>query len=76
MADTARVTTALGQIKGLAGDGLLTFRGIPYASARRFELAEPVAPWTDVLDATQHGPIAPQAPSRLRVAMGDPSPRG
>jgi para-nitrobenzyl esterase len=75
MVDTERVTTALGQIEGLAGDGLLTFRGIPYASAPRFGLAEPVAPWTGVLDATQYGPIAPQAPSRLRVAMGDPSPR-
>ncbi len=75
MVDTALATTALGRIKGLVSDGLLTFRGIPYASAKRFGLPEAAEPWESVLDGTQHGPIAPQAPSRLRVAMGDPSPR-
>ena len=54
---------------------VLAFRGMRYAEApvdeRRFAPPEPVAHWSDVRDATLPGPLAPQAPSRLRGAMGD-----
>lgn len=54
---------------------VLAFRAIPYAEApvgeRRFAPPEPVVPWRDLRDATRSRPIAPQAPSRLRGAMGD-----
>ncbi len=67
--------TALGDLRGLWRNGVATFRGVPFAEAplgqRRFAPAEPVRPWRGLRDATQHGAIAPQLPSRLSVAMGD-----
>ena len=67
--------TALGDICGVRRDGVTTFRGVPYAEPpvgeRRFAAAEPVHPWKGLREATEHGAIAPQLPSRLRVAMGD-----
>lgn len=75
MTDAPIAHTALGGVRGAWRDGIASFRGVPYAAAptgpRRFAAAEPVAAWGDMRDATQHGPIAPQAPSRLRAAMGD-----
>ena len=68
-----------GQRQAVPVDGkagvVLAFRAIPYAEApvgdRRFAAPEPVAGWADLRDATRAGPIAPQAPSRLRAVMGD-----
>jgi para-nitrobenzyl esterase len=71
----ARACTALGDLAGLAGDGVLKFRGVPYAlppvGARRFAPPAPPEPWDGVRDATRHGPIRPQPSSRLRMAMGE-----
>jgi para-nitrobenzyl esterase len=68
-------STGLGDLKGAAGDGIAIFRGVPYAAPpideRRFLPPEPAPHWQGLRDATMHGPIAPQAPSRLRLAMGD-----
>src|SRR3569833_2069562 len=73
--DIALASTALGQARGVAHDGLVRFRGIPFAEAPvgQRRLAPPVArgPWREVLDATRHGPVAPQGPSRLVAVMGD-----
>lgn len=67
--------TTLGGLRGVWRDGISAFRGVPYASPpigeRRFAVAQPAQPWTGLRDASHHGPIAPQVPSRLRVAMGD-----
>jgi para-nitrobenzyl esterase len=67
--------TAFGDLRGLWQNGIATFRGVPFAEPpvgeRRFAAAEPAQPWRGLRDATQHGPIAPQLPSRLSVAMGD-----
>ena len=61
--------TALGDVRGLPGDGVIRFRGLPYARAPRFGRPEPV---TSVpAEALTHAPIPPQPPSRLRAAMGD-----
>ena len=68
-------TTALGTLQGLTDQGVATFRAVPYAQppvgALRFAEPAPVAPWPGTRDATRHGPIAPQTPSRLAPAMGD-----
>ena len=60
--------TAGGDLRGWL-DG-----GVPYAAApleeRRFVAPQPPATWLGLRDATTHGPIAPQAPSRLAAAMG------
>lgn len=63
------VTTGLGNLRGVAA--VRVFRGVPYATARRFGPPAPVAAWSGLRDATRHGPIPPQAASRLRAAMGD-----
>lgn len=61
--------TDLGDVRGLAGDGVIRFRGLPYATAPRFGRPEPVASMPAA--ALAHAPIPPQPPSRLRAAMGD-----
>ena len=67
--------TALGDVHGVAHYGLVQFRGVPYAvppvGERRFRPPQPIGAWQGELDATAHGPIEPQGPSRLRVAVGD-----
>ena len=73
--DAPVASTALGDLRGAWRDGVASFRAVPYAASPigelRFAAAEPVGTWRGLRDATQHGPIAPQVPSRLRVAMGD-----
>ena len=75
MADEPVAHTALGDLRGVFTDGVAAFRGVPYAAPPvrelRFAPAAPVQAWNGERDATRHGPIAPQLPSRLRVAMGD-----
>lgn len=51
-------------------DGVTAALGIRYATLRLGEAPEPVAPWTGVLDATEHGPICPQIPGVLEAGMG------
>jgi len=70
---TAR--TAFGILRGGVEDGICVFRGVPYAAPpvgeRRFAPPQPPQAWTGERDATAHGPVPPQPPSRLRAAMGD-----
>jgi para-nitrobenzyl esterase len=64
-----------GTLAGLREQGVAVFRAVPYAlpptGPRRFAPPAPLPPWPGLRDATAHGPIAPQAPSRLAPAMGD-----
>ena len=73
------ILTANGPVRGKAtpeGDVLL-FRGIPYAAptggANRWAPPRPAPPWTDELDATRFGPVAPQNPSALETTLGSSS---
>jgi para-nitrobenzyl esterase len=53
------VDTLYGRIRGAKGDGLATFKGIPYSGpvsgANRFKAAPPLQSWTGVRDALQLG---------------------
>ena len=51
--------TAQGKIRGFEDDGILTFRGVPYAQAKRFHAPEPVPAHEGVLDATSYGAVCP-----------------
>ena len=63
-------STTAGKVQGLEKDGVLQFRGIRFATARRFQPPQPVEPWHDVYDATAFGPILPQNPSGLESMLG------
>ena len=63
-------STTAGKVQGLEKDGVLQFRGIRFATARRFQAPQPVEPWHDVYDATSFGPILPQNPSGLESMLG------
>jgi len=64
-----------GTLRGTTEDGVAVFRAVPYAAppigALRFQRPQTAPAWQGERDATAHGPIAPQPPSRLRAAMGD-----
>lgn len=65
------VGTDAGQVRGVAGDGVREFRGVPYASPPtgdlRWRAPQPVAHWSGVRDASTYSPVCPQQP---------PSPNG
>ena len=63
-------STTAGKIQGLERDGVLQFRGIRFATAKRFQAPQPVEPWHDVVDTTAFGPILPQNPSGLESMLG------
>jgi para-nitrobenzyl esterase len=59
------VTTQYGGVSGIkTSNGILTFKGIPYAAppvaANRFQPPKPPMPWTGVKDATKYGATPPQ----------------
>lgn len=59
------VTTTSGKVEGFIRNGVLEFRGIPYAAPvsgdARWSLPRPAAPWTGVLPAMHFGGACPQA---------------
>ena len=70
----ATVTTDKGEICGSEEDGLLVFRGIPYAAAPTGELRwqppQPRPSWDGVLETTRFGNQAPQNASALDGMLG------
>ncbi|MFR3820965.1 MULTISPECIES: carboxylesterase/lipase family protein [Hungatella] len=52
--------TKKGKIRGILSESTFIFKGIPYASARRFHKAEELPPWEGIKDALYYGYTAPQ----------------
>ena len=61
---SAIVSTRYGRLEGDEQDGLLVFKGVPFAAApvdsRRWLPPEKREPWTGVRDARRFGAVAPQ----------------
>lgn len=72
-----RVEIASGRIEGSHEEGVLVFRGIPYArppqGALRLRPPLPPEPWPGVRDAKAFGASAPQNPGRLAALLGAPT---
>ena len=58
------VSVTQGRVRGSEKDGVLSFKGIPYAAPpfgiHRFACPAPAAPWDGVRDALEYGPTAPK----------------
>ena len=48
-----------GKLRGFRDGKTITFLGIPYAEAERFELPKPVQPWEGIKNAQAWGPVCP-----------------
>jgi len=74
-ADVAQ--TASGPVKGDSADGVLVFKGIPYAAAPigdlRWRAPQPTAAWSSPRDATAFGPRCMQPQRRDRPGEAGPS---
>ncbi|MGH6990027.1 MAG: carboxylesterase/lipase family protein, partial [Stellaceae bacterium] len=72
MADHTIARTSYGPVQGGVGDGILFFKGIPYAAAPtgagRFKPPAPPAPWQEVRDATMFGARAIQPERAFTIA--------
>lgn len=70
--------TRQGQLKGLTKFGCEQFRGIPYAAPPvgrlRWKPPKPAPTWDGVRDATEFGPICPQAPGTMERLGGGRAP--
>jgi para-nitrobenzyl esterase len=70
------VATGAGRVRGAQADGVVTFKGIPYAGPvsgrNRFKAAPPLQSWAGVRDALQPGAPAKQ-PNRNRANEPPPA---
>ena len=76
--DYVEVKTAYGRLRGVAKNGVVTFKGVPYAGsvsgANRFKAAPRLQPWSGVRDAFQFGTPAMQRPERPSFGTTEPMP--
>ena len=62
--------TALGKLEGSRRGGVSVFKGIPFATVRRWHAPGAVAPWAGVRSARAAGAVAPQNPTPLEGLIG------
>ncbi|MCQ2227322.1 MAG: carboxylesterase family protein [Bacteroidales bacterium] len=66
------VAITSGKIEGtIDSTGIFSFKGIPYATAERFQPSEPMAAWEGVRQCKEYGPWAKQAERDGRSAEGE-----
>lgn len=66
--DIAVVQTNSGKVRGYIHKGIYTYKGIPYAQAKRFQAPEKPAPWTGVRSSMTYGPVSPLLTPTTQVA--------
>ncbi len=57
--NVAVTNTDAGKIRGYIHNKVYTFKGVPYAEAKRFEAPKKPTPWTGIRSSTSYGPVAP-----------------
>src|SRR4051812_34752102 len=57
--NVAVTNTAAGKVRGYIHNSIYTYKGIPYAQAKRFESPQKPAPWKGVRSSMVYGPVAP-----------------
>jgi len=55
----AVTNTDAGKVRGYIHNSIYTYKGIPYATAKRFETPQKPKPWTGVRSSMTYGPVAP-----------------
>lgn len=55
----AVTSTESGKVRGYIHNGVFTYKGIPYAEAKRFESPRKPRPWTSIRSSMTYGPVAP-----------------
>lgn len=55
----AVTNTDAGKVRGYIHNGIYTYKGIPYAEAKRFEAPQKPKSWTNVRSSLSYGPVAP-----------------
>src|ERR1700754_3527786 len=57
--NVAVVSTNSGKVRGYVHNGIYTYKGIPYAQAKRFQAPEKPALWEGVRSSLTYGPVSP-----------------
>ena len=57
--NTAVASTDAGKVRGYIHNSIYTYKGIPYAQAKRFEAPQKPQPWQGVRSAMTYGPVSP-----------------
>jgi para-nitrobenzyl esterase len=57
--NVAVTNTESGKVRGYIHKGIYTYKGIPYAEAKRFELPQKPKNWSGIRSSMEYGPVAP-----------------
>jgi len=57
--NVAVTNTDAGKVRGYIHNSIYTYKGIPYAQAKRFEPPQKPTPWQGVRSSMTYGPVAP-----------------
>jgi len=57
--NVAVTNTDAGKVRGYIHNNIYTYKGIPYAQAKRFEAPAKPTPWQNVRSSMTYGPVAP-----------------
>ena len=57
--NVAVTNTDAGKVRGYINNGIVTYKGIPYAEAKRFEVPQKPKSWSNVRSSLSYGPVAP-----------------
>jgi para-nitrobenzyl esterase len=57
--DIAVVSTEQGKVRGYIHNGTYTYKGIPYAQAKRFQAPTKPASWEGIRSSLSYGPVCP-----------------